>query len=248
MKLFYGFWAWTAVKWGVCGRSLLMIFGMLKFISMKENRLVKETWCWSSCIITVRSHDSGEYETEFFVRGKSVCREAWLLAQNMNKETFRRILNKFKDGVLVLEHGNKGKSTVMPKTAECISWLQFFVNSIGDHQPNKGCIHLPSCFSRIDIYKKMMEENTALNLPTVSLSHFYNIWEKHFTHVLIPKVYIIYYYICKGSAAKESYQVVTIFRASCFIVLSISIMKSLWQKWYTVLNVKIYFWTVLMLF
>ena len=43
-------------------------------------------------------NDSGEYETEFFVRGKSVCREAWLLAllaHNMNKETFRRILNKF---------------------------------------------------------------------------------------------------------------------------------------------------------
>ena len=121
--------------------------------------------------------DSGEYETEFFVRGKSVCREAWLLAHNMNKETFRRILNKFKDGVLVLERGNKGKGTVMPKTAERISWLQFFVNSIGDHQTNKGCIHLPSCFSRIDIYKKIMEENTALNLLTVFLSHFYNIWE-----------------------------------------------------------------------
>ena len=42
-------------------------------------------------------NDSGEYETEFFVRGKSVCREAWLLAHNVNKETFRRILNKFKD-------------------------------------------------------------------------------------------------------------------------------------------------------
>lgn len=96
-------------------------------------------------------NDVGEYETEFFIRGKSVCKGAWLLSHNMNKETFRRILNKFKDGVLVLEHGNKGKNTVMAKTAECISWLQFFVNSIGDHQPDKGCIHLPSCFSRSDI-------------------------------------------------------------------------------------------------
>ena len=125
-------------------------------------------------------NDSGKYETEFFVRGKSVCREAWLLAllaHNLNKKTFRRILNKFKDGVLVLAHGNKGKGRVMPKTAKCISWLQFFVNSIGDHEPNKGCIHLPSCFSRVDTYKKMMEENTALNLPTVFLSHFYNVWE-----------------------------------------------------------------------
>ena len=39
----------------------------------------------------------GESETKFFVRGESVCREAWLLAHNLNKETFRRILNKFKD-------------------------------------------------------------------------------------------------------------------------------------------------------
>jgi len=132
-------------------------------------------------------NDSGEYETEFFVRGKSVCREAWLLAYNINKETFRRIRHKFKDGVF--EHHNKGKNTVMPKTAECIAWLQFFITSVGDYQPDKGCIHLPSCFSRSDIYKKMLEENTAVNLPTVSLSHFYNIWEKHFSHVLIPKVY-----------------------------------------------------------
>jgi len=35
----------------------------------------------------------------------------------------------------------------------------------------------------------MLEENTALKIPTVSLSHFYNIWEKHFSHVLILKVY-----------------------------------------------------------
>jgi len=91
--------------------------------------------------------------------------------------------------VLVFEHHNKGKNTIMPKTAESIAWLQFFITSVGDHQPDKGCIHLPSCFSRSDIYKKMLEENIALNLPTVSLSHFYNIWEKHFSHVLIPKVY-----------------------------------------------------------
>lgn len=133
-------------------------------------------------------NDSGEYDTEFFVRGKKVCREAWLLAHQMNKETFRRIHLKFKDGVLVSEHGNKGRKTVMSKTSDCIAWLQFFINSVGDHQPDKRSIHLPSCFSKSDIYKKMLEENTSLNQPTVSLSHFYNIQEKHFSHVLIPEV------------------------------------------------------------
>ena len=82
----------------------------------------------------------------------------------------------------------RGKKSVMSKTAECIAWFQFFVNCVGDHQPDNGGIHLPSCFSKCDIYKKMLEENKALNQPAVSLSHFYSLWDKHFSHVTIPKV------------------------------------------------------------
>ena len=42
-------------------------------------------------------NESGEYETELYVRGKAVCREA---AHNLSKGRFRRILKKFKDGAL----------------------------------------------------------------------------------------------------------------------------------------------------
>ena len=136
--------------------------------------------------------ESGEYKTVFFIRGKGVCREAWLQAHNLSKESFRRIMKKFKDGVTMVEHGNKGRKSVMSKTAECITWLQFFVNCIGDHQPDNGGIHLPSCFSKSDIYKKMLEENKSLNQPTISLSHFYSLWDKHFSHVIIPKVLQIF--------------------------------------------------------
>ena len=38
-----------------------------------------------------------------FLGGKSVCREARLLAYNINEKIFRRIHQKFKDGVLVFE-------------------------------------------------------------------------------------------------------------------------------------------------
>ena len=136
--------------------------------------------------------ESGEFETEFFVRGRSVCREAFLLAHNLSRESFRRIMNKFKQGATMVEHGNMGRRSVMGKTAECIAWLQFFINCVGDHQPDNGLIHLPSCFSKSDIYKKMQEENAALNQPTVSLSHFYSLWEKHFSHVTIPKVSVLF--------------------------------------------------------
>ena len=53
--------------------------------------------------------DSGQYKTEFFVKGKSVCREAWLLIHSINKEWFRRLFLTFKDGAVELEHGNKGQ-------------------------------------------------------------------------------------------------------------------------------------------
>ena len=100
------------------------------------------------------SDDSNELQTEFYVKGKIVCREAWLLAHNLNKGTFRRIWGKFKDGANVLEHGNKGRKSITSKTADCIAWLQFFVSCVGDHQPDNGGIHLPTCFTKSDIYKK----------------------------------------------------------------------------------------------
>ena len=63
---------------------------------------------------------SGEYETEFYVQGKAVCREAWLQAHNLSKDSFWRITNKFKEGATMVEHGNKGKNYVMNKTAESV--------------------------------------------------------------------------------------------------------------------------------
>ena len=55
-----------------------------------------------------RVEDSGDYVTEFMVKGKSVCREAWLLIQSVSKEWFRRLFKKFKEGAVKVEHGNKG--------------------------------------------------------------------------------------------------------------------------------------------
>ena len=56
-----------------------------------------------------RMEDSGEFLTEFIVKGKKVCREAWLLIHNINKEWFRRHLKKFQEGAVEVEHGNKNK-------------------------------------------------------------------------------------------------------------------------------------------
>ena len=64
---------------------------------------------------------------------------------------FQHIL-KFKDGATMVEHGNKGKSSVMNNTTECTAWLQCFVNSVGDHQPDNGAIHISAKLTPIKKY------------------------------------------------------------------------------------------------
>ena len=130
-----------------------------------------------------------EFETEFYIKGKTVCWEAWLIAHNLNRETFRRITEKFQDGSTLLEHGNKGGKSVTGKTAECVAWLQFSISCVGDHQPDSGGIHLSTCFTKSDTYKKCLRGNKGIHQPTVSLSHFNSLWEKNFGHVIIPKVF-----------------------------------------------------------
>lgn len=131
---------------------------------------------------------SGDYVTEFMVKGKSVCREVWLLIHSINKEWFRRLFNKFKEGAVEVEHGNKGNKKPSQRTTDCIAWLQFFISCVGQYQPDNKTIHLPSCFTRLSIYRRLCEENKSFNTPSIGLSQFYSIFHDHFPHVVIPKV------------------------------------------------------------
>lgn len=130
----------------------------------------------------------GGYNTEFIAAGKIVCKEAWLLIHDVNHETFRRIYKEFTKGTLLLEHGNAGFKRTSQKTKDCIAWLQFFVNCVGQHQPDQSVIHLPSCFTLHSIYKQMVKDNDGFGIKSVSLSQFYSIFSKEFKNVTIPKV------------------------------------------------------------
>ena len=125
-------------------------------------------------------------ETHFHVKGRTVCKEVWLRIHNMNVKRFNAIANDFKNGSEFYRHGNKGSVKRTVKTSECCAWISFFVNAIGDQQPDSDKIHLPSCFTKLNLYKKLCDELDKDVL--VSQSHFYGIMERQFSHVLIPKV------------------------------------------------------------
>lgn len=80
--------------------------------------------------------DSGDYVTEFMVKGKLVFREAWLLIHSSHKEWFRRLFSKFREGAVEVEHGNKGAKKPSQRTADCIAWLHLFVSCVGQYQPD----------------------------------------------------------------------------------------------------------------
>ena len=72
-------------------------------------------------------------------------------------------------------------------TEMAISWLQSFVLTVGEPQPNKNFVHLPTYLNKHSLYKDCVEElqihNPDFNL---SLSQFYSIWKLHFGNVKIP--------------------------------------------------------------
>ena len=64
----------------------------------------------------------------FMIKGVSVCKNAWLSTLGISVRREKRCSRK---------------------TCECHAWLNFLVNSIGDHQPDSALIHLPSCFTKL---------------------------------------------------------------------------------------------------
>ena len=117
-----------------------------------------------------------------------VCKDAWCRAYGTKKDRLRRVLLDVKDGKLEHVHGNNGLKRMADRSGDCVAWLKFFVNCVGDHQPDKSKTHLPSCFTKIAIYNKMKTEFAAYGLPVVCPGQWYRLWKDHCPHVLIPKV------------------------------------------------------------
>ena len=136
--------------------------------------------------ITYKADKDAKNTTVFRIKGTHVCKQAWIKVNGIKLRRFEIIYCDFKDGSEVYVHGNTGSKRSTTKTSECIAWLKFLVNSIGDQQPDSGKVHLPSCFSKLALYQKMISELGSDG--TVSRSHFYGIMEKEFEHVSIPKV------------------------------------------------------------
>ena len=133
-----------------------------------------------------KSNQSIDSMTTFLVKGKPVCKQAWLLTNSISGRRFSSIFCDFRKGSELYQHGNRGTTRYARTTSACLAWINFLVNAIGDQQPDSGKVHLPSCFSKLSLYRKMCQELSED--VHVSRSQFYRIMDTHLNHVVIPKV------------------------------------------------------------
>ena len=124
-----------------------------------------------------RIEDSGTFLTEFVVKEKKVCREALFLIHNINKEWFLRHLNKFKEGAVEVEPGNKNKKSqhrglqtvLLAKILYLLCWA---VPARQEDHSFAILLYLPETH----------------NIRSIRISQFQKIFKEHFPHVDIPKV------------------------------------------------------------
>ena len=125
----------------------------------------------------------------FTIAGKNVCQQCWRLAYGIKYTRFKGILEKFTQGIIQIEHGLLGRKFSHGHVVRAKTWLDMFINKLGDHMPTDGTIHLPSCLTRSDVYELASEDLSDGGINIVcSKSSFFELWRNEFQHVKIPPV------------------------------------------------------------
>ena len=78
-----------------------------------------------------------------------------------------------------------------PMTSAISLWLNHFIMTWTEKMPHKTCLHLPSSFTKTEIWNlccdhvKLVVKGT---LKSPSMRLFLQVWSDHFSHVKIPRL------------------------------------------------------------
>ncbi|XP_076106142.1 uncharacterized protein LOC143074678 [Mytilus galloprovincialis] len=66
-------------------------------------------------------------------------------------------------------------------------YFKEYAENFGEQQPDCPEIHLPSCLTKIAVFKDYKLQCDVSQQPSISLSSFYEMWRKEFSHVKLRK-------------------------------------------------------------
>ena len=176
----------------LCARDLTansLLFPRRKFNSM--GGVAQRQWITDK--IHENSHISadGELLTKYIVAGKEVCKMAFCNAYGFSVKRLSKIKKIASLGQVNIQHGNLGRKRSTSKVEEAKVWMNRYFHLIGDKQPDKMKIHLPSWETQHAVYDRYKEDMLKVGIPEeelVGLSTFYRIWRDGFRYVVIPEV------------------------------------------------------------
>ena len=147
---------------------------------------------WLLDFIANNTTGSGnEATTTFIISGKSVCFKVWLATLHISHTHFYNVKAMFNEGATrVIHHVNR---VPMQKTFDALVWMDDYFMKIGDRMPDKPVVHLPSSLTKTSVYERMKRDMADLGKKSlVSQSQFFKLWDTHYKHVSIPKVWFIF--------------------------------------------------------
>ena len=128
-------------------------------------------------------------EFAFHISGVKTCYSTWITVLGIPRRTFFRWKRDFLNGRLCADHGNRLSLRNSPATEAVVNFLEKFFEENCDYMPTGNLMHLPSSFSKCDIYEEMKEVLCELGQPCPSEALFAKVWKERFPQFKIPKVF-----------------------------------------------------------
>lgn len=128
-------------------------------------------------------------EIQHMIAGKQVCKKGFILYFKISNKRYNRIFEQFIRNSTVKVQRKPVIRSQSAKVTEAKAWMARYFKRIGDSMPHFEQTHLPHGLTKQDVYKIMKRELSHQGvMSTISLSHFYAIWDTSFKNVRIPKV------------------------------------------------------------
>ena len=128
-------------------------------------------------------HRESDGFDRFRVDGLDMCESCFTTLLGITSSTWANRKQDFRAGARHWEHGGLGHTFRFSTAGQNTRlWMQEYFETLGDHQPDTGQVHLPPGDKK-DIYDELQHD---LGGECVKLSQFYQIWEDEFAHVKLP--------------------------------------------------------------
>ena len=127
----------------------------------------------------------------FEVDGIAVCWNGLKLALGVCDGTLSSARTRMVWGINKVEFMRATNKWAAPMTSAISLWLNHFIMTWTEKMPHKTCLHLPSSFTKTEIWNlccdhvKLVVKGT---LKSPSMRLFLQVWSDHFSHVKIPRL------------------------------------------------------------